>query len=263
MNNQQLKRIIIFFVLFMTLVGVALAEAEKTSTLTTASNDKKHLIDSKPNSIESASFQDGSGKRQNKGINNLFTILLPAIISIFFGGFAGAIVTIIYSRRKASKEFSSLIVAFCVELVSAFERCVTYCLQLKKGEISYSTLFDFTNESTLSKFASVSQKPDIIVAIVDLKSKYFQIGRHVSEAANLAMQGACAPDKEEQDRLMKSARQAQGTAIAFFNSSYESIEKNTDLLIKTAKIISPGILVNDLSSRFTLAQEKKKLDVGK
>lgn len=194
---------------------------------------------------------------------NTYAIFISTIVSICFGGLAGAIANVIYSHCKQNKEYRSLILAFCVELLSAFERCVTYYEQSKKSEISYSTLFDFTHESTLSKLASVTKKPDTLVAIVELKSKYFQIGRHVNDAANLAMQGTCATDESERDRLMLSALQAQGAAIAFFNSSYESIEKNTDLLIETAKKISRGALIDNLSSRFTAAKEKKKkLDAG-
>lgn len=73
----------------------------------------------------------------------------------------------------------------------AFERCVIYYRQHKqyeksgKIEVSYSGLFNFTDASILSKFASVSNRPEVVTAIMKLKAAYFQVGRHVEDASEL------------------------------------------------------------------------------
>jgi hypothetical protein len=88
--------------------------------------------------------------------NITITILMPLFTAVL-GGLAGAGISIWFSRRQARKEYSSLILAFCSELISVFERCVMYYAQIKKKEVSYSALFSFTDSSALSKFASVCQ----------------------------------------------------------------------------------------------------------
>jgi len=88
--------------------------------------------------------------------NMTATILIP-LVSAILGGLAGAGIAILYSMRQAKQEYRSLILAFCSELVSAFDRCVMYERLEKERSVSYSTLFDFTDCSALSKLASVCQ----------------------------------------------------------------------------------------------------------
>lgn len=182
------------------------------------------------------------------------------IITAFLsGGLAGAGINIYFQKRRSAQEYRSLILAFALELVLAFERCVIYYEQSKKGEISYSGLFDFTDASILSKFAAVSKNPETVAAIVDLKSVYFQVGRHVEEASKFAAQAnRLAEGEQEKTRLMRAALHAQGTALAFFNSSYEKAEKQTAQVIEAAKKISPGDVVKDLFNRFSQASQKKR-----
>jgi len=146
--------------------------------------------------------------------------------------------------------------SFCAEFVSLFELCAMYFEQAHQGSISYSTLFGFTDPSTFSKLASVSKDAEVPTAIIELKSKYFQIQRHVEEASRFALEGSRASDKNQKQDRMDEARQAQGTALAFFFSEYQETERMTELLIKTAKQVSPGPTVWNLESRFSEARRK-------
>lgn len=147
--------------------------------------------------------------------NGTFSILIP-LVSAVLGGFAGAGISIYYSRRQTKQEYRSLILSFCSEMVSLFQRCVMYYKQAKTGEVSYSALFSFTDSSALSKFASVCEKPEVVAAIIELKSMYFQTQRHVEEAARFAIEGSRASDPQEKEDLMGKASHAQRTALAFF-----------------------------------------------
>jgi len=212
-------------------------------------------------SLPTSSGKDTTIAGQEK-TNNTINILLP-LVSAILGGLAGAGISIYYSRRQAKQEYRSLILSFCSEMVSIFWRCVKYYKQSKTGEISYSALFSFTDSSTLAKFASVCKKPEVVAAIVELKSMYFQVQRHVEEASRFAVEGSRASAPSEKDDLMKKAARAQGTALAFFHSSYENIEKEMDLIVQTAKQVAPGDMADNLYSKFFQAKtEKKNLDKG-
>jgi hypothetical protein len=190
-------------------------------------------------------------------LNMTINILFP-LVSAVLGGLSGAGISIYYSRRQAKQEYRSLILSFCSEMVSIFWRCVKYYKQSKTGEISYSALFSFTDSSTLSKFASVCKKPEVVAAIVELKSMYFQIQRHVEEASRFAVEGSRTSAPNEKDDLMKKAARAQRTALAFFHSSYENIEKEMDLIVQTAKQVAPGSVADNLYSKFIEAKTEKK-----
>lgn len=120
--------------------------------------------------------------------------IILALISAVLGGFAGAGITIYYQKKQTDQEHRSLILSFCSELVSAYKRCVKYYSQYIKGDVSYSTLFSFTDASAFSRFASVSNKPEVVTAIIELKSFYFQIQRHVVEAANYVLESSRTSD---------------------------------------------------------------------
>ena len=60
---------------------------------------------------------------------------------------------------------------------------------------------------------------------------------------------------------MEKAIRAQGTALAFFRGFYERIEKETGLIVETAKKVSPGDVAENLYSRFLDAKkERQELD---
>ncbi len=183
---------------------------------------------------------------------------LSSIVAAILGGLAGSGLTLYSQQRQQKKEFRSLILSFASELVLAFERCVMYYEQSKKGVISYSGLFDFTDASIFSKFAAVADKPEIVTAIMELKSIYFQVGRHVIEAAKSAAQAeGMAEDEDEKKRLLQAARHAQGRALAFFLSSYGDAVSATSQIVEAAREISPGSVVNDLTSRVSRAKQRK------
>jgi Zn-dependent protease with chaperone function len=197
--------------------------------------------------------------------NITITLLVPLFTAVL-GGFAGAGISIWFSKRQARKEYRSLILAFCSELVLVYERCVMYYAQAKKPkpEVSYSALFSFTDSSALSKFASVCPKPEVVAEIIEIKSMYFQIQRHVEEAARFAVEASRSKDPKEQQDLMEKAFRAQGTALAFFRGFYERIERKTGLIVEAAKKVSPGNVPEDLYSRFLDAKkERQELDSQK
>lgn len=123
--------------------------------------------------------------------------------------------------------------------------------------MSYSTLFSFTDASAFSIFASVSNKPEVVTAIIELKSFYFQIQRHVVEAANYALESSRTSDTFTKQDIMKKARHAQGTALAFFHSSYDEIEEKTALIVKETQKVSPGNVANTLASKFSESRDEK------
>ncbi len=192
-----------------------------------------------------------------EGTDIIVTILTP-LVAALLGALVGAGIMIYYAKRQARQEYSSLILSFSVEMVSIFQRCVMYCEQSKQGKISYSALFSFTDSSALSRFASVCQKPEVVAAIIELKSEYFQIQRHVEEAARFALEGSRTSDDPQKKVLMGKARHAQGTALVFFLSSYRDIEKHTALIVKTALQLTPGKVAEDLSCRFSKAKKEKE-----
>jgi hypothetical protein len=243
-NNFLYLRQLGIAIIFSPIIFVSLAIGTPPQSSLPTSSDKDTTI---------------TGQEQT---NITINILLP-LVSAVLGGLAGAGISIYYSRRQAKQEYRSLILSFCSEMVSIFWRCVKYYKQSKTGEISYSSLFSFTDSSTLAKFASVCKKPEVVAAIVELKSMYFQVQRHVEEASRFAVDGSRASTPNEKDDLMKKAARAQGTALAFFHSSYENIEKEMDLIVQTAKQVAPGDVADKLYSKFIEAKtEKKNLDKG-
>ncbi len=242
LSMRELQIVIIFLVIISVSLAIAAPPPPQKSLPTSIGKDTTIAVQEK--------------------LNMTINVVLP-LVSAVLGGLAGAGISIYYSRRQARQEYRSLILSFCSEMVSIFWRCVKYYKQSKTGEISYSALFSFTDSSTLAKFASVCKKPEVVAAIVELKSMYFQVQRHVEEASRFAVEGSRASAPNEKDDLMKKAARAQSTALAFFHSSYENIEKEMVLIVQTAKKVAPGNVADNLYSKFIEAKtEKKNLDKG-
>jgi len=233
--KESVLAVIFLLIIF---VPLAIATGQPQETATVSSNASTSIA------------------RQEKPSNTV-NILLP-LVSAVLGGLSGAGISIYFSRRQTRQEYRSLILSFCSEMVSIFRRCVKYKQQYEIGKVSYSALFSFTDSSTLSKFASVCKKPEVVAAIVELKSMYFQVQRHVEEASRFAIEGSRASDQSEKKHLMEKATHAQATALAFFQSSYESIEKEMDLLVQTAKEVAPGDVADNLYSKYAEAKSKMK-----
>ncbi|MEJ2182501.1 MAG: hypothetical protein P8Y66_03155 [Nitrospirota bacterium] len=182
---------------------------------------------------------------------------LYSLLSLILGGVAGATVSIFYSTHRARNESKSLMTAISYELILAFERCVLYYEQAKKGKISYSALFAFTDANIFSRFVSVHSDARVAAAIINLKADYFQISRHVDEASRLAAgMGVHATKSEEESERMQAALKAQSRAMAFFLSSYDRIMENTDILLGTTQKMVPSAVADDLAERFRKGQEK-------
>lgn len=185
---------------------------------------------------------------------------LYSFLSLIIGGIAGAVVSILHSKRLARNENKSLIIAISSELVLSFERCTLYYEQAQiEGKISYSALFAFTDANIFSKYASVCNAAKVIAAIINLKADYFQISRHVNEASRFAAgMGIPAIKAEEEPERMQAAFRAQGRALAFFLSSYERVIENTNILLETTQKITPSGIADDLIERFRKGQERKE-----
>ncbi len=203
-------------------------------------------------------------------MNTQITNEMQTVVTLFIALFAaatGAIVGVAmsnyYVKKRSDQEYIALILGFCAEMVSLFCRCVMYYNQSKKRVISYSALFSFTDSTALSKFASVCQKPAVVAAIVELKSRYFQIQRHVEEASRLAVASKLASTEEDQNTFMEKAFLAQRTAVAFFISPYEAVEREMNLLVDTTLQVAPGSVANDLHAKYSKAlSDKKNIDQG-
>lgn len=216
--------------------------------------------------IPSESIAEASSRAVENKTNYLsYMPLVATILGGLVGALAACLFNIYFSKRQSKKELRSLILAFASELTLAFNRCVMYYEQAVEGSVSYSGLFDFTDASTLSKFATVNTNPEVVAAIMDLKSTYFQVSRHVDEAAKFATQAErITVGKHDKERFERAARHAQETALAFFLNSYKDIQKETDLVIKEAKRISPGKIVEELEIKFlTKTRKKAELDASR
>ena len=207
----------------------------------------------------------------------------PGFAAIFAALITGLIYWLISTFRR-SKEYRSLLVSFAHELVEAFHRCVLYYKQRGlEGRVSYSALFDFNDASTLSRLASVTDNPNVVNAIMYLKTKYFQIGRHVVHASELATKkeveaiGIAEILKKPQKTWTKKEKQraekvgkleyeaffAQDRAIAFFigtksdKITYQKIVDCTSLLVNELKTKWPSEVADELESIFAKAKKLK------
>lgn len=205
-------------------------------------------------------------------ISSIPVPVLAALLGGVAGAITGALAHIWSVRRQSKRELKSLIIVFATESILAFERCVLYYKQAEEeGKISFSSLFDFTDPSILSRFAIVNPEPDLIAAIMDLKSIYFQIRRHVEEASRCAVQSSrLAEGEKEKVKIWEEGKHAQGVALAFFldrhgkGKRYETTVDKTTLVLDAAKKIKSGKVVKELEKRFEKAKhEKSRLDAPK
>ncbi|MBU1154926.1 MAG: hypothetical protein KJ921_03705 [Proteobacteria bacterium] len=183
----------------------------------------------------------------NKDRINIVTTVLAAIV----GALVASLVSFFLSKRQRKKEYRSLILSFCSESVFAFERCIMYKNQAKQGQVSYSALYSVTDASAISKLASACDNPEVITAIIGLKSNFFQIQRHVEEAAKFAIDGSRASHPQDHQDLMKKAMHAQGTALAFFDTFHEKMEKEIEAILNACQETLPGKVSSELYERYS------------
>lgn len=190
------------------------------------------------------------------------TVIVSALI--------GALAVILYYEYRVRQQKKSLIVVFATELVLVFERCVLYLEQANRNEISYSALFQATDSTAISILASVTNNPDVVRAIVELKAIYFQIALHAQRASEYitGSEEIFVPMKTSRDldfirteesrkkELQQKAHIAQSMALGFFKSGYDRIVKCTQQVINEAQRISSRRIGNDLKNRFEVYKAK-------
>lgn len=212
------------------------------------------------------------------------TLTILLISSITAALVSSGFLALDYHKRRIRAR-KALLMAYVTELVELFARTVMYYNQRLEHGISYSALYQVSEENMLSGFAGVVDHPRVIHAIVRLKERYFQIQRHIIEASKLAteysVQGArhqmlldqYGPKdkrvKKAQDLSQEAiirARHAQGRAIAFF--AFEEMIDWTKIVINYAKREIDSVDVYGLERLFyqkikekyeaDLEQKKKK-----
>lgn len=181
--------------------------------------------------------------------------LIDTLVGALVGGLVAFIGNIYFWRWQAKKETKCLITGFAAELVLAFDRCVLYANQQKDGKVSLSGLFDFTDASVLSRLSAIIDDPELIQAIVSLKSAFYQIGRHVEEASRIMTQAVRIPEiNSERKNLEFAAVQARNTALAFFDFRRE--KERVGIVIDRVKRLSPGKVADTLEATFLDAARK-------
>ena len=186
--------------------------------------------------------------------------------TVLLSGLSAAIITIGLTRLLSwfdnKQKRDALIIAFAYELVLAYHRCVIYyvqCLKTYTGTttLSYSRLFDYTDISLLATYATTKPKPDIVAAIAYLKAVYFQIAKHVEEAANY-VSAAEEDDIALQTNYTNKALRARDSALAFFRATYYP-PIHEDMQNKTLEIIDqiPPAQQKHLLRIFDKAKEVK------
>jgi len=184
--------------------------------------------------------------------------LMGTILSVVFSGFIAVMVTIWYNQKTRNNEYRSLIVSFALDLVNAFEWCAgTYELSLRDPlEITRGTLNNFIDSGSLTRFASVCGEPTLIMATVDLKSKYQQIARHLENAAIYGIKDFIH-ESDNRHPSVYFAQKSQETALEFFESYYHEIKSNTAiLLLEALKAYPKNIILIQLEDKFRTAQMK-------
>ncbi len=214
--------------------------------------------DTKVDVRPSQSLQDDRPK-QSQEPRDEWDLYVQWSIAVASGGLAGAVVTGCLSIRRSKSERRSLMVAFCYEFVESYGRCVGYLGQRVDGEVSYSMLYSFTDASVLARYAGVCADPKVIRAIMELKSSFFQIGRHVEHASAAAQQIAYTrEDKDkEKESLGRAASFAQSIALAFFQDHAKGLRGNIELLLKAASRDVSHRVMESLQTRYTESCQKE------
>ena len=181
-------------------------------------------------------------------METLYTLLISSIVAALVS--SGFLVW--DDRRRRIRARKALLMAYMTELVELFARTVKYYNQRLEHGISYSSLYEVSEENMLSDFASVVDNPRVIHAIVRLKERYFQIQRHISEASKLATEFSVQETRyknllnqygrddecvrQAQDRSQEAiirAKHAQSRALAFF--AFEAMIDWTKIVIGYAE----------------------------
>lgn len=207
--------------------------------------------------------------------SSLGMIIFSGAAGAIGGAILGAAVSSVLNDIRAGRQFRSLLILIAWEMVKAYERCVIYDEQAKSGAMSYSSMFSFSDPSTLARFASVAldSEAEAIKASINLKYHFSQVARHVEKASEFALESSRLNDlvaaarqmgngedarkhEEEAQKNMLAAQRMRGTALAFFVSPYSEIERDLEVLVSGAERIRGDKVSQELRKAFDELRSK-------
>lgn len=145
--------------------------------------------------------------------------------------------------KAKAEEYCSLLTLFAQEAVLAYSRSVNYCIDFwTEKSVSKSTLYLLTDSTAFSRLTAVCDKPKLVAAILDMRSRFFQVERHANVASmHIAASDTSIVDGKDQlvRRRMELAYRSAHAAASFFHSSSKeqgtkedfSIPKDLNLLL--------------------------------
>jgi len=141
-------------------------------------------------------------------------ILIPLI-----AGFGGSLLGIRHSERSRKNEYKSLLLLLIQEYMLLLGRSTMYYNQFVDGPVSFSSLFQLSDNNTFLKLAQVSDNTDCIKVALELKADFFQVVRHVqraSEHMSKYIDEQVKGHKPLADEEFKKAKSWQSMAMNFF-----------------------------------------------
>ena len=207
-----------------------------------------------------------------------YLLIFGSILAALIGAVVSSGIIAVTGLIQRSRQRKALLVAFTTDLVERFKRATMYYIQNRKGEISYSALYEATDPSMLAKLAEVIKDQDIIDIIVELKGNYFQIQRHALEASKFAAEQTLAKVKYEslkqtrgpKDSLTIQAENylkevsaralyAQSRAVGFYD--FKNMLGGTKILILYTKKRVKGSFIVSLEEKLNeRLKEKEEID---
>ncbi len=141
-------------------------------------------------------------------------ILIPLI-----AGFGGTLLGIRHSEHSQKKEYKSLLLLLVQEYMLLLSRSTMYYKQFIDGSVSFSSLFQLSDNNTFLRLSQVSDNTHCIRVVLELKSDFFQVVRHVqraSEHMSKFIDEQVEGHKPLADEEFKKAKHAQSMAMIFF-----------------------------------------------
>jgi len=80
-----------------------------------------------------------------------YLLIIGAILAALIGAVVSSGIIALASLLQRRRQRKALLVAFTTDLVERFMRATLYYNQIRKGEISYSALYEATDPNTLVK----------------------------------------------------------------------------------------------------------------
>jgi len=136
----------------------------------------------------------------------MFEFISDILIPIIFG-FFGVMGGIWYSSYVTYRQEKAVLVTLIQEFTLLIGRLTLYYTQYLNPErgVSYSTLFDLSDEASFIKLSEVARNKQIIQTALQLKADFFQVIRFADKASEALIRGN-----------QKDALSAQSMALVFF-----------------------------------------------